>query len=175
MTRRSAVPAHEDTVEFQAGRLNVRHDQDRPAGFEQRRFEQKAYKRRLLRPRLRDNTQIEAARDLSQHAGRPGYGRVERMGAARDRQAAHGRIEARYRSFDCPVVLLALGFEHLRRNPVHVHHEGHERSATKRNPGQMRFECGCDGSRKFRHVVGCAADGKIDDDVLDHGSFSIAI
>src|SRR5207248_102069 len=84
--RRAAatVPAHEDTVEFQAGCLNVRYDQDGPAGFEQRRFEQKAYKRRLRRPRLCDDTQIEAARDLSQHAGRPGYRRVEHMGFARD-------------------------------------------------------------------------------------------
>ena len=85
--RPAAVPAGHDAVEHEALLLDMRHDDDRAAGAEQRAFDQQFLRGAALALRLADDREVEAPRDAAEQVGGAGDAGIEDAGFGGHRSA----------------------------------------------------------------------------------------
>ena len=103
-------------VELERLRLDLRHDDDRTAGSEQRALDQQLFRDALLALRLADHGNIEAPRNAPEQVGRAGDAGIEQAGLGRYARGLGRRLEIGDRGLGGLGVLLALDLDQVGRD-----------------------------------------------------------
>ncbi len=128
--------------------MNVGNDQNRPPGFEQRRFHEQTRKGGLVRLRLNDNAEIEPPRDARQRSRRMRDRRVDLARLAGNPSKTRGLLEFLHRGLRDHHILIALRLDDC-GGSVHTHHHWQQRLVNEGDAGEMRLEPGSRRDRKM--------------------------
>ena len=129
----AAVPAHHDAIELQAGFLNERDEDHRPAGIKQRGFVEDFIRQTLLSFGLADHEQIEAAPEPADTSPAADTLAISIRLSIGDADTLGGSLEALDRGARLLVRFRTLGFDEFRRNAAH-HRAGNDRLIGKPSP-----------------------------------------
>src|SRR5262249_30763066 len=139
--------------------------------FEQRSLDHEIIRCSAFALRLGNDGKIEAARNLAEPGGGTAEGRVENACCRGNSRLFRRRIEPADRVIGNLAVLLALQLNQIDGNAA-KRAVGNHRLVDEGDAGDVGTERGGDRGRILRREVAPAAAGKVDDDVLEHGSTS---
>src|SRR5262249_27534424 len=163
----AAVPAGEHALEREPTFLDVGHDDDGPAGFEQRAFRHQVFHGAVLALRLADDRKIEAPGDAGEQRGGAAEGGIESLRLPGNTRLFHRRLELADGALRGFAVFLALQLDQLDRNAAE-RAVGNDRFVEEGDAGDLRAQRAGDGRRVVGREVLLAATRQADDDILDH-------
>jgi hypothetical protein len=137
--RAAAVPAHHDPVELHRSLLNIRHDDERPSGFEQRGFGDDVVDGRDLRLRLSDHGEIEAPGDAGELLAGAGEARADGQRFGRKSGASCRIGEAADRRLGVGLVVGLLPFDHF-AGDIAGGRDRHDRIVDEGDAGELRVQ-----------------------------------
>ena len=122
---------------------------------------------------MADHGEVEATRDLGKSRGCSTEGRIEHARFRGNSRLFRARLEPADRFIGSLAVLLALQFDQVGGNAAAERAVGDHRLVDERDARDMRTERGRDRNRILRRKVARRTAGKVDNDVLEHGSTSL--
>src|SRR4029079_7953613 len=158
-----------DTLELERRLLDVRHEEDRPAGIEQGSFGDHFLDGVAVRLRLTDHREIEPPRQAAELLAGPGHAAAERQRLCRYAGARCGTGKVVRGGLGGEGIVMLLGVDHVGGDIARAG-ERNDRIVQEGNAGDVRLEGRSDRDSVFAGEAPALTQAEIDEDVFDHES-----